>query len=71
MGIENLVPGRGSDYVYNFEIVGQHGGKGAPVGKNGFKGESGYVVARLTQSLDRGKYKVYFDNYFASPDLLV
>ena len=62
-----------SSYVCNFEIVGEHDRKGAPVGEKGLKGigESGYVVARLTQSLDRGKHKVYFDNYFASPDLLV
>ena len=62
-----------SGYVYNFEIVGEHDRKGAPVGEKAVKciGESGYVVARLTQSLDRGKHKVYFDNYFASPDLLV
>ena len=59
-----------SGYVYNFEIVGEHDRKGAPVGEKTVKGigESGYVVARLTQSLDRGKHKVYFDNYFASPD---
>ena len=62
-----------SGYFYNFEIVGEHDRKGAPVGEKAVKGigESGYVVARLTQSLDRGKHKVYFDNYFGSPDLLV
>ena len=62
-----------SGYVYNFEIVGEHDRKGAPVGEKALKGigESGYVDARLTQSLDRGKHKVYFDNYFALPDLLV
>ena len=62
-----------SGYVYNFEIVSEHDRKGAPVGQKAVKGigESGYVVAMLTQSLDRGKRKVYFDNYFASLDLLV
>ena len=61
-----------SGYVYNFEIVGEHDKKGAPAGEKSVNGigESGYVVARLTQSLDRGKHKVFFDNYFASPDLL-
>ena len=55
-----------------FEI-GEHDRKGAPVGEKAVKGkgESGYVVAKLTQSLDLGKHRVYFDNYFASPDLLV
>ena len=62
-----------SGYFYNFEIVGEHDKKGSPVAETAVKciGESGYVVARLTQLLDRGKHKVYFDNYFASPDLLV
>ena len=62
-----------SGFVYNYEIVGEHDRKGAPVGEIAVKGigESGYVVGRLTQSLDCGKHKVYFDNYFASPDLLV
>ena len=57
-----------SGYDYNSEIVGEHDRKGAPVGEKAVKGigESWYVVARLSQSLDRGKYKVNFDNYFAS-----
>ena len=62
-----------SGFVYNYEIVGEHDRKGAPVGETAVKGigESGYIVGRLTQSLDCGKHKVYFDNYFASPDLPV
>ena len=57
-----------SGYDYNSEIVGEHGRKGAPVGEKAVKGigENWYVVARFSQSLDRGKYKVNFDNYFAS-----
>lgn len=42
-----------SGYVYNFEIVGENGKKGAPAGEAMVKGigESGYVVARLTEIL--------------------
>ena len=59
-------------YVYNFEIFDKHDRKGAPAGETAVKGigENGYVIARMTQSLDGGKHKVYFDNYFGSPDLL-
>ena len=62
-----------SGYVQKFKIAGEHDKKGASVVEAAVKGigQSGYEVARLTESLDCGKNKVYFDNYFASPDLLV
>ena len=62
-----------SSYVYNFEIVGEHDRKGAPVSERATKGigKSGFVVANFTQSLDHGKRKVNFHNYFVFLDLLV
>ena len=61
------------DYAYNLETVGEHDRKGALVDETLVKGrgESGYVVASLTQLQDRCTQKVYFENYFGSPDLLV
>nr|XP_004209154.1 piggyBac transposable element-derived protein 2-like [Hydra vulgaris] len=62
-----------SGYVYDFEIEGGIGTKGPPPGCNPPKqcGESAFVVLRLSNSLLPFKHTLYFDNYFASPELMI
>ena len=60
-----------SGYVYVFEVDGMTGSNGPPVGTsppNGI-GESGVVVLRLTTTLQPNMHKVFFDNFFNSPEL--
>ena len=61
-----------SGYVYDFEVEGGLGSKGAPADSEPPTecGESGFVVLRLTSDLDPFKHEVFFDNYFSSPELL-
>ena len=61
-----------SGYVYDFEVEGGLGSKGAPRDCEPPTecGESDFVVLRLTTGLDQFKHEVFFDNYFASPELL-
>ena len=61
-----------SGYVYDFEVEGGLGSKGAPAGCDPPVecGESDFVVLRLTSGLDHFKHEMYFDNYFSSPELL-
>ena len=57
-----------SGYVHRFEFAGDNTlsdvGSTLPVGK------AGEVVLRLTEHQQQGSY-VFFDNYFAYPELLV
>ena len=48
------------------------GSKSLPIGTNppAGIGESGFVVPRLTNSLQPNMHKVCFDNFFSSPELL-
>ena len=59
-------------YVYDFEVDGMTRSNGPPAGTNppNMIGESGYVVLRLTKTLEPNLHKVFFDNYFNSPELL-
>lgn len=61
-----------SGYVYNFEIDGEKGKAGPPVGCSAPRsvGESGFVVLRLSKHLEENKHKLFFDNYFCSPELI-
>ena len=61
-----------SGYVYDFSVDGMTGSNGPPVGTsppNGI-GESGFVILRLTNTLQPNMHKVFFDNFFNSPELL-
>ena len=59
-------------YVYDFEVEGGPGTKGPPNGCDppNSCGESGFVVLRLEKDLEPGKHQLFFDNYFASPELV-
>lgn len=61
-----------SGYVYDFEISGGNT-KGPPDGVqvSPALGESEFVVLRLVHDLPPYSHKIFFDNYFASPELLV
>ena len=61
-----------SGYVYDFEVEGGLGTKGPPNGCDppNSCGESGFVVLRLAKDLESGKHQLFFDNYFASPELV-
>ena len=62
-----------SGYVYDFEVCGELGAKGSPPNFNNNNdeyGESEFVVLRLTNNLEPAKHHVFFDNLFASPNLL-
>ena len=61
-----------SGYVYDFEVDGMKGSHGPPPFSNppAAVGESGYVVLRLSKSLEPNRHKIFFDNFFNSPELL-
>ena len=61
-----------SGYVYTFEVDGEKGKTGPPDGWDAPEkcGESGFVVLRLIQKLEEDKHKVFFDNFFSSPELM-
>lgn len=61
-----------SGYVYNFEIDGEKGKSGPPAGCTAPNnvGASGYVVLRLCKDVQKNKHKLFFDNYFCSPELV-
>ena len=61
-----------SGYVYDFEICGGDA-KGLPDGVDVGRpiGEYSAVVVRLTLPLQPKKHKVFFDNLFSCPELLV
>ena len=61
-----------SEYTYIFEVLGGVGSSGPPAGCKPPKklGESEFVVLRLRKDLVEGKHKVFFDNLFASPELM-
>ena len=42
-----------------------------PANPNPQIGESGYVVLRMAHKLEPGKHKLFFDNFFSSPELLL
>ena len=62
-----------SGYVYDFEVYGGNDAKGPPSDVNLlFKfGESENVVLRLTRILDMNRHKVFFNNLFTSPELMI
>ena len=61
-----------SGYVYDFEVLGSAEAKGPPPGVEVPKlGESSNVILRLTQDLEKKKHRVFFDNFFSCPELLV
>ena len=72
-GYKLLCRARVSGYVYDFEVVGGIDAKGPPKNlKSSFTlGESENVVLHLTNVLEQNKHKVFFDNLFASPELLI
>ena len=59
-------------YVYTFEVDGEKGKAGPPEGSNPPEkcGQSGYVVLRLVEKLEEDKHKLFFDNFFSSPELV-
>ena len=61
-----------SGYVYDFELDGGLNTNGPPKGSDPPEscGESGYVVLRLSENLEPRKHQLFFDNYFASPELV-
>ena len=61
-----------SGYVYDFKVEGGLGTRGPPNGCDppDSCGESGFVVLRLSKDLRPGKHLLFFDNYFASPELV-
>jgi hypothetical protein len=58
--------------VYTFEVDGEKGKAGPPEGSNPPEkcGQSGYVVLRLVEKLEEDKYKLFFDNFFSSRELV-
>ena len=61
-----------SGYAYDFEVVGSPDAKGPPLGINieQILGEIENVVLRLSNDLEDGQHKSFFDNLFLSPELL-
>ena len=62
-----------SGYVYEFQVSGDQKAHGPPEGvKNGEEfGKVENVVLRLTRDFQPGKHYAFFDNLFASPDLMM
>ena len=65
--------GGDSGYVYDFEVEGGLGSKGAP--KNAVNvphelGESEFVILRLSEELEELQHELFFDNLFSSPELM-
>ena len=62
-----------SGYVYRFEVCGDGKAHGPPAGtENGCEyGKMECVVLRLMHSLEPGKHYAFFDNLFASPDVMI
>jgi hypothetical protein len=61
-----------SGYVYTFEVDGEKGKTGPPDGWDAPEkcGESGFVVLRLIEKLEQEKHKLFFDNFFSTPELM-
>ena len=59
-------------YVYHFEVVGSPDAKGPPPGIKieHILGETENVVLRLSNDLEDGQHKLFFDNLISSPELL-
>ena len=59
--------------MYDFEVYGGIGTSGTPANIQSTHrfGESENVVLRLTSELSPKKHKLFFDNLFASPELLI
>ena len=61
-----------SSYVYDFEVVGSPDAKGPLPGINiehNF-GETENIVLHLSNDLEDGQHKLFFDNLFSSLELL-
>ena len=72
MGVQNVGNGWYLQYVYDFEVEIGLGTKGTPNGCDPLDscGGGGFVVLRLSKDLRQGKHQLFFDNYFASPELV-
>ena len=59
-------------YVYDFEVVGSPDAKGPPPGINieHIFGQTENVVLCLSNGLEDGQHKLFFDNLFSSLELL-
>ena len=62
-----------SGYIYDFEVHGGLGSKGAPTGSTPPKacGVSDFVILRLTDDLGPNMHQLFFVNYIASLQLLI
>lgn len=62
-----------SGYVYDFQLDGGLGTLGCPASLTDCPTEikeSGFIVLRLIENLQPNIHRIYFDNFFNSPDLL-
>ena len=59
-------------YVYTFEVDGEKGKTGPPDEWDAPEkcGESGFVVLHLIEKMEEDKHKLFFDNFFSSPELM-
>ena len=62
-----------SGYVYGFEVLGGKDAKGPPRNVQLLYqfSESDNVVLHLIKDLEKDKHKVFFDNLFVSPELMI
>ena len=62
-----------SGYIYNFEVDGEKGKTGPPQRCTApdSVGASGAVVLRMSMNLQRMMHKLFFDNLFCSPELVI
>ena len=62
-----------SGYCYDFEVVGGKDAKGPPSNVELLYefGESENVVLRLTSGLEKDVHKIFFDNLFTSPEVMI
>ena len=61
-----------SKYIYDYEVDGEKGKKGHPVGCDAPSAcsESGFVILQLTNYLERSTHKLFFANFFCSADIV-
>ena len=59
--------------TYDFEVVESNTTKGPPANLESGKtfGEYEYVILRLSENLEANKHKLFSDNLFSSPELMV
>ena len=61
-----------SGYVFTFEVDVENGKSGPPDGWDAPEkcGENEFGVLRLIENLGQDKHKLFFDNFFSSPELM-